>query len=93
MGIGEQIAGLAQTSINQMVKDFGQGYIEAVECLYSSPELQELARTSEIEPQFLAAQIACLGVGSALGGFPGTAHQHQILLAQLVAATKPGGQR
>lgn len=83
MGLGEQIAGAAQEQINQMVHDFGRGYIQAVENLHGTAELQELARTAEIDSQFLAAQIACLGIGSALGGFPGTPEQRQVLVVQL----------
>ena len=83
MGIGEQIARAGQDQINTMVRDFAHGYIRAVENLHGTPELQELAKTAEIDPQFLVAQVACLGIGSALAGFPGTPQQQAILVAQL----------
>jgi hypothetical protein len=90
MGIGEQIARAGQEQINAMVHDFGDGYIKAVHQLYETAKLQELARTAEIDPQFLAAQIAALGVGSALADFPGTPQQRAILVAQLQNAMNGG---
>jgi hypothetical protein len=90
MGIGEQMARAGQEQLNAMVHDFGDGYIRAVKKLYETAKLQELARTAEIDPQFLAAQIAALGVGSALSGFPGTPQQRAILVAQLQNAMNGG---
>lgn len=90
MGIGEKIARAGQDQLNAMVHDFGNDYIRAVENLHDTPELQELARTAEIGPHFLAAQIACLGIGSALAVFQGTPQQRAILLTQLQNAMNGG---
>ena len=82
MNMGAKMADQVQDQINRMVLDFGRGYIQAVENLHGESELQELAKTAEVDAQFLAAQVACLAVGSALAGYPGTERERQALVSQ-----------
>lgn len=85
MNIADDMAGEVKEKLDTPVNEQGTRFIRQVEALFQDPRLEDLARTADTDQQHLAAQVACMGVSSAVASFPAPARARRILVTQLIS--------